>query len=224
MTETIFDLIDAVDEDSCWLYQGPTFPSGHGKWKKGKSFEYAHVFVWLEFGLRIPEGQHLASNGICDNPLCCNPKHWKLITPFVNPIPVSGKVATPIVPLRKDTNPTLPKLSAAPAASSMVYDRRRVRPEQQAYILSSPFTIDELAKQMKISRGIIWDIRHEQAVKDGTAAPHVPVPRRVRGLSNDTVVDIRNSKERMDELSERLGVSKSTIGRIRAGMIYTDVR
>lgn len=73
--------------DDCWEWQGGNNGAGHGqfyiKTVSGKAVrEYAHRISWmLKFG-DIPEGMLVCHK--CDNPPCCNPKHFFVGTPRDN--------------------------------------------------------------------------------------------------------------------------------------------
>ena len=60
--------------DGCWVWQGPTLPSGYGVICAGRSTVYAHRKAWeLHYKMPVPGGRQIRHR--CDNPPCCNPAH-----------------------------------------------------------------------------------------------------------------------------------------------------
>lgn len=85
----IFGRIIVDSLKGCWLWNGGTLRRGYGVLVFRGRPEYAHriLYAWLvepapkrKAGQKTPHLDHV----VCDNPLCCNPAHLKLVTPREN--------------------------------------------------------------------------------------------------------------------------------------------
>ena len=78
----LFNKVEIIDPEGCWIWQSAKYPTGYGHIRFGKKSAYAHrVFYELIFG-NIPEGKEL--DHLCRNPSCVNPFHLEAVTHQVN--------------------------------------------------------------------------------------------------------------------------------------------
>lgn len=63
-----------VDDNGCWIWQGPIAESGYGM----ASTTWAHRHVWQQHNGEIPSGVQL--HHICEVKSCVNPSHLELLT------------------------------------------------------------------------------------------------------------------------------------------------
>lgn len=74
--------VDIRTPDECWPWTAGTFHYGHGCFSvKGKSVP-AHRWGYSQLVGPIPSGLFVCHS--CDNPPCCNPRHWFLGTALDN--------------------------------------------------------------------------------------------------------------------------------------------
>lgn len=72
--------------ESCWLWTGYCFTSGHGQFGYDGKIIKAHRFSWLLAGNQIPEEMCIlhAPHVICGNRNCVNPAHLRVGTQSEN--------------------------------------------------------------------------------------------------------------------------------------------
>lgn len=73
-----------VDENGCWVWQGPRDRKGYGHTFFGSRVDgtrraaRVHRVAYEEWVGPIPRG--LAIDHLCENPSCCNPNHLEAVT------------------------------------------------------------------------------------------------------------------------------------------------
>ena len=75
LVDTFFSHVVQSDEESCWLWAGPTISGGYGwvSFRKGRGGETAHRFSYEIHKGPIQQG--LVVRHTCDRPWCVNPNH-----------------------------------------------------------------------------------------------------------------------------------------------------
>lgn len=77
VAQKVLGLVNADEEDSCWLWQGAT-SKGYGQVKfQGKQYS-AHRVMFEGLVGKIPEG--LVLDHLCDAEACVNPNHMAIVT------------------------------------------------------------------------------------------------------------------------------------------------
>jgi hypothetical protein len=65
-------------ENGCWIYTGPKFKNGYGRFYYPDNGQFAHRFSYEHFNGSIPKG--LQIDHLCMNKLCVNPEHLEAVT------------------------------------------------------------------------------------------------------------------------------------------------
>jgi hypothetical protein len=68
----------SANEDGCWIWTGPLFKAGYGKFYLGQVNVYAHRVMYMIFVGGIPKGLH--TDHLCRVRECCNPEHLEVVT------------------------------------------------------------------------------------------------------------------------------------------------
>lgn len=66
------------DEAGCWIWIGPRYRNGYGRFYLGQKDVYAHRVMYMIFVGEIAEGLHI--DHLCRVRECCNPDHLEPVT------------------------------------------------------------------------------------------------------------------------------------------------
>ena len=183
--------------DSCWLWKGATTPKGYGQINirtNGKTkLITAHRYSWQVHHGPIPEGMHVCHH--CDTPPCVNPDHLFLGTYEDNMMDMILKGRQPRA-----------KLNAAQVKAIRLDTRKH----------------EDIAKEYGVVRQTVSMLKAIRTwlyvpgeVRQHEPEPHTGEKNPASKLTDNDVKDIRASKERVNALAERYGVTSSNITAIR---------
>lgn len=83
LPERVLSKISVNENTGCWEFSGD--PSSNG-YMRVRLYGHRHMMhkVTFEFvtGKAIPKGKQL--DHLCENRICCNPKHLEIVTPKIN--------------------------------------------------------------------------------------------------------------------------------------------
>lgn len=86
---------DPEDQSAgCWVWNAAKGGSNnqYGVFWDGERITYAHRFAYRHYVGPIPPDLEL-DHFACDNPICCNPSHVRLVTPRENLLRSNGAIA-----------------------------------------------------------------------------------------------------------------------------------
>lgn len=66
------------DEDGCWIWTGPRYKAGYGRFYLGQESVYAHRVMYMIFVGEIANGLH--TDHLCRVRECCNPCHLEVVS------------------------------------------------------------------------------------------------------------------------------------------------
>lgn len=66
------------DNEGCWIWSGPRYKAGYGRFYLGQEAVYAHRVMYMAFVGDIPKGLH--TDHLCRVRECCNPAHLEVVT------------------------------------------------------------------------------------------------------------------------------------------------
>ena len=85
-------LPESLDENDCWVWHGSVRPNGYGQFRYSTEQNgYPHIAAYTVWVEQIPDG--LQIDHLCENKLCCNPRHLEAVTPLTNVLRIGGAVA-----------------------------------------------------------------------------------------------------------------------------------
>lgn len=141
------------DKTQCWIWTAATHKYGFGVFTvqlKGKIsnslFPAARVLYWLTYGDFDPSMSVMRDK--CDNPLCVNPSHMKLVPPD-QVSPAKYARLGPRMKQKVATN----------------HWRSKLTEDQVRYIRSSPLSHTELAAELNVPYIVVYNIRRGHTYK-----------------------------------------------------------
>lgn len=188
----------------CWVWQGPLNSSGYGRFLSDGKKVYAHRAMWeFAHGRPIPKGMLVCHR--CDRPRCVNPYHLFLGTARDNIQDMwqKGRGSKPPLSTRKGEKVPAHKLTEADVTAIRLSDEpQRVLAERYGV---RPANIS------RIKTGVRWAHSAGPLKEKWKRAPRAG---NYGDLSDEACAEIRAATENPRILSERYGVSRSTIRRI----------
>lgn len=196
--------VNPCPNTGCFLWGGGLYTAGYGSFMlptpKGWRSHYAHRVAWELVNGPIPPGAHVLHK--CDVRWCVNVDH---LFPGTN----AENVADMIAKRRHSYGErhTSAKLTEAQARE----------------ILTASGTQVEIAARFGVSRGAVSDLRR------GTKWKHVAGPRgkskRGGGIKLNLALarEIRSASGTQTVIAANYGVSRATVGLVRAGLIWKEV-
>lgn len=148
-------------EDECWPWIAGTTHDGYGRIFAGKGAKSplrAHVVAFeLEHG-PVPSGLHVLH--ACDNPRCCNPGHLRAGTngENVQDKVARGRQARTALQGSRNPNSSINETIVREIRQVLAYDDSRK-------------TTKRIRVQYKITRAMLYEIRHHRTWKHVTLDP-----------------------------------------------------
>jgi DNA-binding CsgD family transcriptional regulator len=227
-----------VVPSGCWIWMGTKIKMGRyfygaiageidGVRYSNKGVKIgAHRASWILHNGPIPEGNGHHGTVVmhkCDNPLCVNPDHLMLGTQQDNVQDMNAKS-------RGNTRGIIPKTGTE-------HKNAALTPFHLKYVIESPKTAMEIAKELGVSRHLIDNARmgktyagefsarklekhraeRKKALRHGTTNP-------ISKLTEDQVRYIRSSDKTTYVIAEEFGVSQPTIANARRKATYKNVK
>lgn len=203
--------VGEIQNNGCVIFQGAKDGKGYGRYftEEGKWLSVTRAVLAEKVGYTLPSNMDACHT--CDHPSCINPQHLWAGTRSQNLLDASNKGRT-----QGKSHP----LSNAKLDWNHV---REIRIKLQAGA-----KMNDLAEEYGVGRKTIHDIKYHVTWKEADAIIPPPVigGYRERKLSSQQAQDVKNrvkSGERILDIAQKLGVSKSVIYDIKNGVTYKEV-